>query len=183
MKKIILLVSIIALALQLAHSQKYITKTGVIDIYSATSLFTIEGKNQSVGSIIDASNGQVAASAMITAFKFKEALLEEHFNENYMESHKFPKAQFKGQITNWSSVNIAKDGTYAITLEGDLTIHGETRPIKTQGTLVISSGKIKATTEFVVSLANFKIKVEENYKDRINDEVKLTINFDYAKMD
>jgi polyisoprenoid-binding protein YceI len=120
---------------------------------------------------------------MITGFKFREALLEEHFNENYMESHKFPKAVFKGTITNWSSVNLAKDGSYSITLEGDLTIHGETRPVKTQGKLIVSAGKIKASTEFIVLLEDYKIKVEESYKDRISDSVKLTVNLDYTKME
>jgi polyisoprenoid-binding protein YceI len=183
MKKITFILSLIALTIQLAHAQNYMTKTGVIDIFSETSMFKIEGKSQSVGSILNTSNGQVVATVVITGFKFKEALLEEHFNENYMESHKFPKAVFKGQITNWSMVNLAKDGSYSITLEGDLTMHGETRPVKTQGTLVISGGKIKATTEFIVSLENYKIKVEESYKDRINDSVKLTIHFDYTKME
>ena len=109
-------------------------------------------------------------------------MLEEHFNENYLESDKYPKAQFKGKISNWSSVNVGKDGTYPITIEGDLTIHGVTKPMKTEGKLVVSGDKLKATTEFYVSLENYNIRVEESYKDRIPDKIKLTLDFDYAKM-
>ena len=108
MKKIFLF-ALLVLGIKLVNAQNYMTKEGMIDIYSETSLLTIDGKTQSAGSIINTSNGELAASVLVTSFKFKEALLEEHFNENYMESHKFPKAQFKGKITNWNTVDIKVD--------------------------------------------------------------------------
>ena len=163
-------------------AQKLITKEGVIEIFSQTSLFTIEAKNQKVASILNTENGEVVASTLVRSFKFHEALVEEHFNENYMESHKFPKSIFKGKITNFSTVDINKDGSYPVTIEGDLTMHGETRPVKSEGTLVVKNGKISAKTDFIVSLENYKIKIEENYKDRIKDEIKLTVHFDYQNM-
>jgi len=154
----------------------------VIDIFSQTSLFTIEAKNQTVASILNTENGEIVASTLVRSFKFREALVEEHFNENYMESHLYPKAIFKGKITNNAQVNYKADGSYDIVLEGDLTLHGETRPLKTNGKLTIKSGKISGTTEFDVSLANYKIKIEEQYKDRIKDEIKLLVHFDYSAM-
>jgi polyisoprenoid-binding protein YceI len=181
MKKYIY-IALLLIGFQFVNAQNYITKEGSIELYAETTLLTIDGKTQSAGSILNASTGEVVATVLITSFKFKEALLEEHFNENYIESHKFPKSQFKGKITNWSSVNINKDGTYPITIEGDLTMHGETRPLKSSGTLIVSGGKISASTEFLISLANYKIKVEESYKDRIPDNIKITLKFNYAKM-
>jgi len=177
----IFFIAILLLSIRVSNAQIYMTKDGSVQIYSETPIFIIEGKTQSTGSILNAGTGEVAATTLVTSIKFKEALLEEHFNENYMESHKFPKAQFKGKITNWSSVDITKDGSYTITIEGDLIMHGETRPLKTSGTLTVSDGKVKATTEFFVSLENYKIKVEESYKDRIPDKIKLTLLFNYIK--
>ena len=181
MKKI-MVIAFLLMGFTLTNAQKYLTKEGNIELYSKTPLLVIDGKSQTAGSIIDAANGDVVATVLITSFKFKEALLEEHFNENYLESDKYPKAQFKGKISNWSSVNVGKNGTYPITIEGDLTIHGVTKPIKAEGKLVVSGDKLKATTEFYVSLESYNIRVEESYKDRIPDKIKLTLDFDYAKM-
>lgn len=164
------------------QAQKYLTKEGVIEIFSETSLFTIEAKNHTVASILDAGTGEVVATTLVRSFKFHEALVEEHFNENYMESHLYPKAIFKGKITNFNTVDISQDGSYPISIEGNLTMHGETRPVKTNGTLTIKGGKISARTEFTISLANYKIRVEEQYKDRIKDQIRLTVHFDYNKM-
>lgn len=166
----------------LCTAQKHITKEGVIEIYSQTSLFTIEAKNQKVASILNTENGEVVASTLVRSFKFKEALVEEHFNENYMESHKFPKSVFKGKIVNFSDINLTRDGNHKVTINGSLTMHGETLPVKTEGELIIKNGKISAKTEFFVSLAAYKIEVEENYKDRIKDEIQLIVHFDYSPL-
>lgn len=179
MKKIIVLLILIIGALSVLEAQKYITKQGEIEIFSQTSLFTIEAKNQKVASILNSENGEVVASTLVRSFKFKEALVEEHFNENYMESHNYPKSVFKGSITNFVDIDLKNDGEYSITIEGSLTMHGETNPIKSNGTLQVKDGKISAFTEFVVSLAAYKIKVEEKYKDRIKDEIKLMVHFNY----
>lgn len=182
MKKLAVLVLLIGIALTGVKAQKYITKEGTISIFSQTSLFTIEAKNQKVASILNAETGDVVASTLVRSFNFKEALVEEHFNENYMESEKYPKSQFKGKITNWSTVDINKDGTYPINIEGELTMHGQTRNETMKGKLTVKGGKISATAETNVSLENYKIIVEESYKDRINDKIKLVIEFNYSKI-
>ncbi|TLX76218.1 YceI family protein [Labilibacter sediminis] len=182
MKKIISLAIIAALCTTVAYTQKHITKEGVIEIFSETSLFTIEAKNMKVASVLNAENGELVASTLVRSFKFKEALVEEHFNENYMESHKFPKAVFKGKINNFSDFKIQKDGTYPIEVVGSLTLHGETRDILEKGELIVKNGNISGLLTFDVSLANYKIEVEENYKDRIKDAIKLSVHFDYKPL-
>ena len=182
MKKVLTAMVLILGAWASVHAQKYLTKEGVIDLYSETSLFVIEAKNQKVACILNADNGEVAASTLVRSFKFKEALVEEHFNENYMESHLYPKSQFKGKILNFNQINFSKDGSYNIQIAGDLTMHGEIHPLKTTGKLTVKSGTITASTEFLVSLEEYKIKVEEQYKDRINDQIKLTVHFDLKPM-
>jgi hypothetical protein len=182
MKKAIIVIAVLFCTIFSVQAQKYLTKEGVIDIYSETSLFVIEAKNQKVASILNTDNGEIVVSTLVRSFKFKEALVEEHFNENYMESHLYPKAQFKGKIMNFSQINTSKDGSYTIQIEGDLTLHGETRPLKTSGKLTVKSGSIIASTEFLISLENYKVKIEEQYKDRISDEIKLTVHFDLKPM-
>lgn len=163
-----------------SFAQKYIDKSGTIDIFSQTSMFIIEAKNQKVASVLNVETGDVVASTLVRSFKFHEALVEDHFNENYMESHLHPKAVFKGKITNIKDVDFTKDGKYDITIDGSLTMHGQSNAVKSTGTITVKAGNALATTVFEVSLEAYKIKVEESYKDRIKDEIKLTINFNYA---
>ncbi len=162
-----------------SFAQKHITKTGTIEIFSETPVFTIEAVNKKVASILNVETGEVVASTLVRSFKFHEALVEEHFNENYMESHKFSKAIFKGKISNFESIDFVKDGNYDVIVEGKLTLHGETNYIKEKCVVTIKDGLISAKTEFNVSLEAFKIKVEKAYKDAIKDDILLKIHFDY----
>ena len=182
MKRIILILVTAGMFAGMGTAQRYITKEGVCDIFSETSFFTIEATNKKVASILDASNGEIVASTLMRSFKYQEALVEEHFNENYMESHLYPKGIFKGKITNFSDVDLGKDGTYPITIKGSLEFHGQTNSLTTQGELLVKGDVITGSTEFEVSLAAYKIKVEEKYKDRIRDEIKIDLHFDYNLM-
>ena len=159
--------------------QKQITKTGIIEIFSETPMFTIEATNKKVASILNPVTGDIVASTLVRSFKFKEALVEEHFNENYMESAKSPKAIVKGKISNNKAIDYSKDGTTEIFIEGKLTLHGTTKFIKEKGSVTIKSGKISAKTEFDVSLEAYGIKVEKAYKKAIKDEIHLKIHFNY----
>jgi hypothetical protein len=183
MKKISISIIIISLILgtQL-YGQKYKTTEGRIEIFSKTPVFTIEGLNKKVASIINFENGEIAVSTLVRSFKFHEALVEDHFNENYMESEKFPKAAFKGKVTNFKDVDLKKNGDYKVSIKGELTIHGTTNPIDVPGVITVKDGNVSGKTEFSVSLAGYKIQVEAMYKDAIKDEIKLTINFDYTAL-
>ncbi len=160
-------------------TQKYITKTGTIEIFSQTPVFTIEGTNRKVASILNTETGEIVVSTLVRSFKFKEALVEEHFNENYMHSEKFPKAVFKGKITNFKEIDFTKNGKNSFVIEGKLTIHGETIYIKEDGMMNIKDGNISANTEFSISLKKYKIEIEKAYKDAIKDDILLKIHFDY----
>ena len=162
-----------------SFAQKYITKTGTIEIYSKTPLFTIEGVNKKVASILNTETGEVVASTLIRSFKFEEALVEEHFNENYLEPHKFPKSIFKGKIIDYKNVDFLKDGVNEIFIEGKLTIHGITNYIKEKGIITIKDGNISAKSEFSVSLKAYEVKIEKAYKNAIKDDILLKIHFDY----
>ncbi len=180
MMKIVITVVLMFFGLNAVHAQKYITKTGEIEIFSETSLFTIEAVNNSVASILNTDNGEIVVSTLVRSFDFEEALVEEHFNENYMESHKYPKASFKGIISDWNKVDISKDGTYNLTVKGDLTLHGTTVKLSEPVKIAIKKDKIIGNTTFIVSLKAHGIQVEESYKDRIKDEVELKVHFEYS---
>ncbi len=162
-----------------ALGQKQITKEGTISIFSQTPLFTISGTNHKVASILNTSTGDIVVSTLVRSFKFKEALVEEHFNEDYMQSDKYPKATFVGKITNINTVKFDKDGTYPITIKGKLTIHGTTNEINEPGTIVIKNGKISAKSDFSVSIKAYKIRIEKAKKEAIKDDIRLQINFNF----
>ncbi len=161
------------------YAQKLITKEGKIEIVSETPLFTIEAVNDKVASILNTKTGDLVVSTLVRSFKFREALVEEHFNENYMESEKYPKAVFVGKIVNYHTIDFSKEGEYLAVVVGKLTIHGTTNKIKENANIIIKNQKIQAKLTFVVSLSAYNIRVEKAYKKAIKDEIKLLVNFEY----
>lgn len=171
-----LLLTILIGSMLSSTAQKFITKTGVIEINSRTPVYTIKGVNNKVASILDAEIGEVFASTLIRSFQFEEALVEERFNEIYLEPDKYPNSTFQGKITDYKKIDFSKNGSYDITIEGKLTIHGITNYIKERGKLIIKDGIITTDTEVTISLKAFKIKVEDAYQ---LDDVLLKIRFNY----
>jgi len=72
-----------------------------------------------VNAALDTESGDFVFRVLIRSFEFEKALMQEHFNENYLESHKFPNASFQGKVTNLSEIDFTKDGTYEATVEGN----------------------------------------------------------------
>jgi hypothetical protein len=126
MKKyyIIPFITLLSFSLQ---AQKIFTKNGNISFFSKTSIENISASSNQAACVLDASNGNLQFSILIKSFIFKKALMQEHFNENYMESNAFPKATYKGQITDISKVDFNKDGVYHVATTGELTMHGVTQ--------------------------------------------------------
>jgi YceI-like domain len=162
------------------NAQKYMTKNGYIGFFSHTPMEDIKGDNNQVAAIIDTSTGEMVFQALIKSFHFDRALLEEHFNENYMESDKLPKSSFKGKITNLSSVDFSKKGIYNVTVEGDLTIHDVTNKISTQGTIEVISGGINANSKFNIVPEDYKINIPGVVRDKINKNMEVTVSMKYT---
>jgi hypothetical protein len=164
---------------QQISAQKYMSKTGHIWFFSHTPVEDIEAHNHQVASILDITTGDLAFSMLIKGFEFKKALMQEHFNENYMESDKIPKASFKGKITNLSAVNFKKDGTYSVEVGGDLTIHGVTKPVTTKGTIEVKDGKITAKAKFITTPKDFDIKIPSVVEKSIAHEIEVNVDTSY----
>ena len=101
--------------------------------------------------------------------------MEEHFNENYVESHKFPKADFKGKIRDNEAIMYTKDGTYKVKVKGDISLHGETKEVEAEGKLVIQNGKLNAEAEFTVKLSDFKITIPGLVADKVSKTAKISV--------
>lgn len=165
---------------QLVSAQKYITKNGHIWFYGETPLEEIEAHNRQVVSSLDASNGEMAFVLLNKSFEFKRALMQEHFNENYMESDKFPKANFKGKIDNLGKIDFKKDGTYPAEVSGDLTIHGVTKHVTTKGTIVVKGNTIAANSKFLVVPTDYGIRIPSIVENKIAKEMQVTVDMTYS---
>ncbi len=142
----------------------------------------IKANNESVTYIIDWATGEIQISALQTNFKFEKALMQEHYNENYVESTKFPKATFKGKIENVGAINIKKDGTYTANVSGALDIHGVSKNYTTKATFKVSGGHVVAETKFNVKCADHKIKIEANLKNNISESIEVSAKADLTEL-
>jgi YceI-like domain len=176
MKKITI-AALLLLAANTTFGQKTMTRNGEIK-FEATmpALEEIAATNSTVSCILDKSNGNFVTSALLKAFKFKVPLMEEHFNENYVESDKFPKSTFNGKILNFDAAKLSATKT-SYDLEGDLTLHGVTKKIKTKIMLALNAGKITATSNFLIKPQDYKIEIPSVVKGKIAENVKVAVNF------
>jgi polyisoprenoid-binding protein YceI len=182
MKSIIFL-SILMLAGLTGNAQKYMTKNGFIRLYSITPMEEIKGDNNQVASVLDTKTGEIVFQVLIKSFHFEKALMEEHFNENYLESEKYPKSIFKGKITNLSSVDFSKNGTYDVTVEGDLTIRDVTNKVNTKGTIVVITGGINANSKFGIIPEDYKIEIPRVVREKINKNLEVTVSIKYTPVE
>lgn len=179
-----LLIALLTFPFTSEAQTKYFTKKGQISFYSDTPVEKIEAHNKRITAILEKESGKIEFSVLITAFEFEKALMQEHFNENYMESSKYPKSTFKGNISNIQTVDFSKDGEYPLTLDGELTMHGVTRKVNEKGKLIISKGKISAAATINVALKDYNISVPSVVGAKIAEIIRVEIaipQFDLLK--
>jgi polyisoprenoid-binding protein YceI len=182
MKKILFSLMALLFALSGLHAQKFYTRDGKISFYSDAPMEKIEAHNSSATSVVDTETGKMEFAVLIKAFQFEKALMQEHFNENYMESSKYPKAVFKGEIVNKNDVNFSKDGTYSAKIKGEMTIHGVTKPLETKGTFTVKNGALSGAAEFNLQVADYNIEVPAVVRDNIAKTVQVTAKMDYQPL-
>jgi len=175
----VLTLALMVCVANLATAQKYVTKNGHVWFYSHTSMEEIEAHNHQVVSTLDVATGDIAFAMLVKAFEFKAALMQEHFNENYMESDKIPKAIFKGKITNLDKINFKKDGSYPAEVTGSLTIHGVTKTITTKGTIEVKGTVITSKAKFTVVPKVYDIKIPSLVENKIAKEVEINLETAY----
>lgn len=179
MKTIIFVIVFFSLA-NITNAGKLISKTGHVWFYSHTAIENIEAHNRQSVSVFDTETGDIQISILVKSFEFKVALMQEHFNENYMESTKFPKASFKGKVNQLEEINFKVDGIYTSDVSGDLTIHGVTRSVTVKGIFEIKNGLVTAKAEFTVSPKDFDIEIPSVVENKIAKNIELTVEFPYT---
>jgi len=180
MKRFALLFSLLVIGFTQLEAQKYFTRDGKITFSSDTPIEKIEAHNQKATCVLNAADGRMEFAVLIKAFQFEKALMQEHFNENYMESGTYPKAVFKGQISDIEAVDFSKDGTYEVTVAGEMTIHGLKQPVSTAGTLVVKDGKLSAEATFEVKPEDYGIKIPSVVRKNIAEIVQVMVAVDLA---
>ena len=156
-------------------SQTYLTKNGIIRFYSDAPLEKIEAVNQQVNTALLVPTGDFFFKVLIKSFNFEKAMMQEHFNANYLESDKYPEATFLGKITNIKEINFTKDGIYPATVDGKLTIHGQTQLVKQNGTIEIKNGAATAKAKFNILLSDYNISVANSLVDKIAKSIEVTV--------
>lgn len=157
-----------------AGAQQFMTREGHVHFFSSTPIEDIEADNRQMSGLLDASTGDFAFQVQMRAFHFEKALMEEHFNENYVESETHPKATFQGSIASWG--NIPNDGQrHDVVAEGEFDIHGVTQPHRIEGTVQWVDGAWKLQANFKVTLADHNIVIPAVVKDNISPVIAVDV--------
>lgn len=177
LKKLFILVLIVASTGAFGQG-KFISKNAFVSFYSRTPMEDILGESNEAVSILNAETGEIGFQAIMTTFHFKRALMEEHFNENYMESNKFPKSKFNGKIQGFNK-DMLKGPVANIKIIGQLNIHGVEKTITIPGTLGLEDGKLVGTSKFKVTPEDYGITIPSLVRDKIGKEMDMTVKANY----
>lgn len=161
-------------------AQIFTAKNGEISFHSDSPLEDIDAKNKNVMSLLNTNSRDMLFTVKIKSFEFKDKLMQEHFNENYLESDKYPDATYKGKINE--AIDFTKDGTYPATTTGKLKIHGVERDITEKGTIIISGGgqNILLNCNMKVRLADYKIEIPKLVVTNIAEVIDVKIDIPYV---
>ena len=158
-------------------AQKYYTKTGSTEFKASVQAFEpVEAKNNSTSAVLNSETGDIAALLFVKAFRFRVALMQEHFNENYMESNKFPKANFRGKIAGFNASEISTSKEY--TIKGSLTVRGVKKEIETVAKFTKQGGKLRLQASFSVTPEDFKIKIPKIVSKKIAGTINVTLDYE-----
>lgn len=154
---------------------KYISRNGKVQFNASTPLETIRPVNNHVSCILDTENGNIAFQLKMISFKFEKSLMEEHFNEKYVESEKFPKSTFIGKILDWDKIDWDKEDQN-VQATGTLTIHGVDKEIQVPGIIRILQNDIELVSEFNVNISDFDIKIPKLVRNKISEQVEIYVD-------
>jgi hypothetical protein len=180
--KLFLLTLSILFTLQTFGQEKFITKSGLVAFEASVPSFEeIKAKNNKVTAILKTDSGKIAVLALVQGFRFKIALMEEHFNESYAESEQYPKTFFLGKIIDFSKKKFRNKEAVAVILEGDFTFHGVTKQIRTPATMRYNDNHYVLSTNFSLTAANYKIKIPKIVRNKIAEDIYIQLFFELYK--
>jgi hypothetical protein len=160
-----------------AGQDLYTCKNATISLFSSAPLEDIAANTPTGTSVYNATTGELVFSVNISSFRFKKSLMQEHFNSNYMESDKYPKATFKGKIQQ--QIDVTKNGSYPVTVTGELDIHGVKQNRTIAGNVTINNGNITMTSEFMVKCVDHRIDIPKLVFHNIAETIKMNVSATY----
>lgn len=177
MKNFILLFSLLISAITTAQVDRYQTRTGEIKFEASVPTFEpIEAVNQSVTIVLDKTNGNLASLALIKGFKFPIALMQEHFNENYIESDQYPKAVLRGSLLGFEFSELSDHLDHTYTFKGTLEMHGIKKGISFPVSIVENNNVVNINANFTINPATYDIEIPSVVANKIADEVEVSVS-------
>jgi len=180
MKKFLLL-TFLFLAINFVLAQKYSTKNGKVHFEASVPLFEdVDATNSNAVAVLNSDTGDIATIVMIKNFKFKVALMEEHFNESYAETAKYPKGTFSGMLLNFKKQDLsATPKKYTIT--GTLNFHGVNNKISSVANVSTQNGKIMISGNFLAKSVDYKVTIPKMVMKKVAENVNVDYQFELAK--
>jgi polyisoprenoid-binding protein YceI len=161
-----------------AGQDLYVCKNAKLSIFSSAPIEDISAETTTGTSVYNPASGDLVFSINIRSLTFPKSLMQEHFNTDYMESDKYPKATFKGKVQQ--PVDVTKNGVYAVSVVGDLEVHGVKQTRTIAGSITVNNGAITITSEFMVKCADHKIDIPRLVFHNIAESIKVNISATYA---
>ena len=156
----------------------YVCRNAKMSIFSHALIEDIKADSQVGVSVFNPSTGELDFSLQISSLQFEKAFMQQHFNSDYMESDKYPKAIFKGQVRE--HIDMSHDGTYPVNVSGNLTVHGITVARTVPGNLTVKNGVITMTSEFMVKCADHHIDIPQILFYHIAEVIKVDVSATYS---
>lgn len=176
MKKIVLIFTLF-LSYNFVAQEKILTKTGTITFEASVPAFEeVKAKNTGASCVLNTKTGEIASLALMKGFKFKVALMEEHFNENYVESSKYPKATFKGKLENFDYSKVTSS-VQNYNLKGKLELHGKTKEITIIAKIKKTSEGLEVKSNFTVNSDDFNIEIPSVVSKKVSKKVTISLDF------
>jgi len=150
-------------------------KSGEISFFSEAKLENIDAVNTNAKPLMDTKSGKITFKVSMRVFKFKSGFMEEHFNENYVESDKYPFAIFEGKIKDNEKIDYSKDGEYNVICDGKMSLHGQSKEISAPGKITIKGNTILVDSKFKLALADYKIEIPAQRLANIAETVDVTV--------
>lgn len=162
------------------YANSYVCEKGKTHFFASTPIMDIEATSEKTLCVINSQTQKVYAKVAMTSFVFKNKLMQEHFNENYVESDKYPYAELEAEILK--GIDFAKDGAYDVTLKGTMNLHGVKQNVELKGKLTIKKGQIQnATATFAIKLEDYQIKIPTALLAKIAEVVQVDVDFNFEK--
>lgn len=174
MKRLVLLSFLLFQALEVG-GQVLRSESGYVRFFSDALIEDISAGNDQASAMFDLGSGDAVFLIPIRGFEFKKSLMQEHFNENYLESDKYPEAYFRGKISGYNPKNTSSKAI----AEGEMTIHGVTRKVKIPGTITKQGGKLILEAVFPIVLEDYKVEIPRLMFQNIAEEVEVTVRFEF----